>query len=1041
MSAMYRTPLAVVLLVALCGAWNAASSDQGTLQQRKMDALQGALPLAGDTASTRLMEEAAARANALSFVQIDTTGSNPAITFGLSSAPLYTIRVDRQHAQLVIDFVDTILLPDLKTLRIDGGDSTLYVRSELVAVHPRFVTRAFIELDTALRYEIAAEANALTVTLDPQGSADEPSVSQGTGLAQLAMGAMRESELRANTLLSDRQRLLTEKLSTSARYIAGAKVVMIQADLADMTPTRNGLKAVSGMNALRKEMDARGGTLRQIERNYRKIQADREAAHAEARARIQANRSDADSIGAAMARFAQAEQTFAIGLQSLQGEIDRQVAANAMFALRVDRHYAANHPSAHQVGANFDRLDQAFAALREVSGPIITVDDRLAAFDLAMESVSAATPNLSLQSETTLAVLTNQAPAKFSAPPMRRMRTAPRNLDLNAIENPRTMAVLRSSNDALRRAEANGVIVLAQQQTGQTPPSTNVISDAQGQPATPVQVTEPTSGPRRFRVPKTSNVRPEFNLYNENVPADQDPLRQLVNIDFRDMDLTNVVALLAQKGQINVIAGTEVTGTVTANLRNIPLGRAIEIVLRMNGFGILEEAGVYRITSYEEAISAQRETKMIFLKNSQADEIKLTLEDILAGSISGNLVSVSANAATNVVIISGPREIVTELEGVVSELDISEPVVPTITVPIKLNYSEPADLVPIILEIVSDDVGSVTADARSRHLIVTDIPIKVQEIEALIRLIDLPVKQVSIEAMIVDAQLDDDAQTGLQWLAQSTRGEFDTTSSTFETENGVITTESEGNFVSKLGVSTAFLPTSPTSSLFFKVLSGDLDLSAIISAQVKSRNAKLLANPTVVTIENKPAIINITQEFPYNELTQTSEGGSIGSTRFKEIGTILEVTPRVTHDNHIITEINAKESTIVGFSVSDVPIEAKRQAQTTLRMADGQTIFIGGLRSYDERLTVSKTPILGDIPILNFFFTNKRSEQTNTELMIFLTCTVLPDFMPELTPYEKGRFDELGGTSWKVDGTRALVNSYVHPEDQRDPFYKWRRSK
>ena len=525
------------------------------------------------------------------------------------------------------------------------------------------------------------------------------------------------------------------------------------------------------------------------------------------------------------------------------------------------------------------------------------------------------------------------------------------------------------------------------------------------------------------------------------MPADQDPLRQLVNIDFREMDLSNVVSLLAQKGEINVIAGTEVAGTVTANLKNIPLGRAIEIVLRMNGLGIVEEAGVYRITTYEEAISAQRETKMIFLKNAQAEDVKLTLDDVLTNAVNGDLISVSANSATNVVILSGPREAVEQLEGVIAELDIAEPVVPTITAPIKLNYAEPIELLPVVSELLSE-LGSVTADTRSRHIIVTDIPVKVQEIEALIASIDLPVKQVSIDAMIVDVQLDDDAQTGVEWLLKSTERRLNITGDTFENDTGGITTVQSGDLVTVAGAASNFLPTAAGGQLFFKLLGGDIDLSALIAAEVTSKNAELLANPTIVTVENKPAIINITREFPYQELTQTSEGGAIGSTKFKEIGTILEVTPRVTHDNHIISSIVAKQSTVVGTDLkTGIPIEAKREASTTLRLRDGQTIFIGGMRSYEDRLTVRKVPILGDIPILNFLFSTKRSEQTNTELLIFLTCNVLPDDMPELTPYEKGRFDELGGTPQKVDGTRVLVHSYIHPEEQRDPFYKWKRTK
>ena len=103
----------------------------------------------------------------------------------------------------------------------------------------------------------------------------------------------------------------------------------------------------------------------------------------------------------------------------------------------------------------------------------------------------------------------------------------------------------------------------------------------------------------------------------KTAPAPQykgDPLRKPVTIEFREMDLSNVVALLAQQADINVIAGTEITGTVTASLKNIPLMEAMEVVLGMNGLGIVKEGSIYRIVSIDEAIAAKRTTRLVVLE-------------------------------------------------------------------------------------------------------------------------------------------------------------------------------------------------------------------------------------------------------------------------------------------------------------------------------------------------------------------------------------------------------------------------------------------
>ncbi|MFA6244376.1 MAG: secretin N-terminal domain-containing protein, partial [Candidatus Hydrogenedentales bacterium] len=515
------------------------------------------------------------------------------------------------------------------------------------------------------------------------------------------------------------------------------------------------------------------------------------------------------------------------------------------------------------------------------------------------------------------------------------------------------------------------------------------------------------------------------------LPAGMDPMDQLVNIDFREMDLSQVVSLLAKKAGVNVIAGTDVVGTVTADMKNIPLRKAMDMVLRMNGLGIVEEEGIYRIVTYDEAVAARRATRMVALKNAQAEDVKTTLDGVLVGSPDATAMAVSANSATNVIIISGPREKVEEYVKLANELDIKEPTLPTVTEAVKLNYLEPKAAKPIAESMITKDLGKIEIDEIGRHLVITDIPVVVEQIREMLTSVDIPVKQVAIDAMIVDVVLRDASQTGVNWLLEALRRH--------STNGDLVSDVSQLDFESTLGnIGTEALD---AGVLTLGILSSEARLTSSIAAEVQSRNAEILANPSVVTVENKPATISIVQEFPYQEITQGLTGPPVASTEFKPIGVTLEVTPRVTHDNSTIVNVQAKQSSVSGLTESGVPIEDKREAETTLRAQDGRTIFIGGLRNVTDRLSVSKVPVLGDIPVLNLAFRSRDLEKINTELMIFLTCRVMGEELPELTPNHQENFNKIGLVPEVPDSQRAMFRDIAKPQEMRDPAWKWRRSK
>ena len=531
-------------------------------------------------------------------------------------------------------------------------------------------------------------------------------------------------------------------------------------------------------------------------------------------------------------------------------------------------------------------------------------------------------------------------------------------------------------------------------------------------------------------------VAPSTTVSTEPLPKPEkfqgDPLMRPVNMDFREMELSNVVALLAHMAGINVVAGTDVTGTVTANLQGVPLKQAMETALRLNGLGLSEEEGIYYIVPYNESLAKQRHTEMITLDNAKAEDVQKVLDELVASMPDKANFTVAANKNANILVISGPEKRLDDLIHVARSLDVAEPVLPTVTEAIKVNYGTPTEMSEMVEKMLTPTIGQVAADERSRHLIVTDQPVVVEQVRQLIASLDLPVKEVMVDSMVVDVTLEDEAETGVDWLLNSVRRQS-------RRDVALGSDRAVGN-LQELGFGTDLPGGGDSGILNFALLSSKFDWRGIIQAEVRDLNGKFVSNPVVFTVENKPAKIEIVRDIPYVEVKETSQGGSQTNTEFKQIGTILEVTPRVTHDGFIIAEINAKESDTNG-EFNGIPIEDRRSVETTMHMKDGETIFMGGLRKRSDSTTVRKVPVLGDIPVLNTLFRNNQQTERSTELLVFITCRVVDQSDKALTAHQEMIHQDGVNTDLSVNAMDDIWRTTKDPKGMHDPMYKFRRTK
>ncbi len=335
----------------------------------------------------------------------------------------------------------------------------------------------------------------------------------------------------------------------------------------------------------------------------------------------------------------------------------------------------------------------------------------------------------------------------------------------------------------------------------------------------------------------------------------------------------------------------------------------------------------------------------------------------------------------------------------------------------RVTYADVKELETALKKFISQE-GSISANYGTGNLIVTDVESKINAINSFIEEIDRVTPQIMVEAKIYDISSKDNLDLGVEWNAG--------TSTTY----GDVTTGVTNPFLTG-----AFSPSSLSKStadggIRFGYLNDNVDIDTILHAGQEKIRAKLLASPRIMVLDNEEANIKIVEEIPYQELTETSGGGSIGTTKFKEVGVELRVVPHLTRDGLIRLLLNPKFSTRTGDvltpanqNITPQPIIATRETITTALIKDKQTVVIGGLKKQDISQQTEKIPLLGDIPLLGELFKFHGESTQNSELVVFITPTVVVE--PQLTDSEKTHLANTVFTS------PALPELKLKPEDTK----------
>ncbi len=403
-----------------------------------------------------------------------------------------------------------------------------------------------------------------------------------------------------------------------------------------------------------------------------------------------------------------------------------------------------------------------------------------------------------------------------------------------------------------------------------------------------------------------------------------------LNLNFQDIGLRAALQQIADVAGLNLVVGDDVQGSITLRLKGVPWDQALDLVLQTKGLDKRIKSGVLLVAPAEEL--AAREL--------------LTLES---------------------------RKQMADLAPLRREL-------------LQVNYAKASDLAKLFqsangLEGATDERGSVAVDDRTNNIIAYQTGERLEELRRIVAQLDIPVRQVMIEARIVEANVDYDKSLGARWGGRLNRGNWAAGGIQGPLPDGAQAPE---NLASSPFVDLGTL--TGTSGLGIAFITDNLLLDLELTAMEKTGNGEIVSQPKVVTSDKETARILKGTEIPYQE--STSQGAT--SVSFKEASLSLEVTPQITPDDHVIMEVKVtKDEPDYLNKLNDVPPIKKNEVNAKVLVRDGETIVIGGVFSNTQSKVVDKVPFFGDVPYLGRLFRRDVLAEKKSELLVFLTPRIM----------------------------------------------------
>ncbi|VVN49100.1 type IV pilus secretin PilQ [Pseudomonas fluorescens] len=405
-----------------------------------------------------------------------------------------------------------------------------------------------------------------------------------------------------------------------------------------------------------------------------------------------------------------------------------------------------------------------------------------------------------------------------------------------------------------------------------------------------------------------------------------------LSLNFQDIDVRSVLQLIADFTNLNLVASDTVQGGITLRLQNVPWDQALDLVLKTKGLDKRKIGNVLLVAPADEIAARERQ----------------------------------------------------ELE---SQKQIAE-LAPLRRELLQVNYAKAKDIAELFKSVTNkqaetDERGSITVDERTNNIIAYQTQDRLDELRRIVAQLDIPVRQVMIEARIVEANVDYDKSLGVRWGGSvQNKGNWNTSG----VSNGSSTTIGTPGSTSTNSPFVDLGAAGNTSGLGIAFIADNVLLDLELTAMEKTGNGEIVSQPKVVTSDKETAKILKGTEIPYQEAS--SSGAT--SVSFKEASLSLEVTPQITPDNRIIMEVKVtKDEPDYLNKVQDVPPIKKNEVNAKVLVNDGETIVIGGVFSNTQSKVVDKVPFLGDVPYLGRLFRRDVVSEKKSELLVFLTPRIM----------------------------------------------------
>ncbi|MDN3921126.1 type IV pilus secretin PilQ [Roseateles violae] len=436
-----------------------------------------------------------------------------------------------------------------------------------------------------------------------------------------------------------------------------------------------------------------------------------------------------------------------------------------------------------------------------------------------------------------------------------------------------------------------------------------------------------------------------------------------LSLNFQNIEVRALLQVIADFTNFNVVTSDTVTGNVTLRLKDVPWDQALDIIMQAKGLGLKKSGNVLLIAPKDELaakekleLEAKAQIASLETLRTQAFQLNYTKAEEVAKGLTGQ--NSSGGSGTNNSRILSTR-------------------------------------------------GSVIYETRTNQLFVSDIPSKLEEIQAMIAKIDIPVRQVLIEARIVEADDRFGRSLGVKLGSQDLRGVqggipgYNVGGNSYLTAGGnynqIGYQTNQGPAANYNNTQFVNLPANVSSDSFGGANAASFALSLFsatanrflnleLSALEADGKGKIVSSPRVITADQVKALIEQGEELPYQ--VATSSGAT--SIQFRKANLKLEVTPQITPEGNVILSVDVNKDSRGSLTPQGYAINTKH-VQTQVLVENGGTVVIGGIFTQDEREDISKVPLLGDLPYLGHLFKNTARTSVKTELLIFLTPKVVSE--------------------------------------------------